>query len=120
MVDIDQIGELRGGSPRLLGIPRPVGATRLLGPQCAKEHADGQKRPAYVDQIVTDVHGLTVRGGTGLLSPVTGLPQQVDGHDEGGSEQRVGHHVDYDVRGEPWTLQRGHQGLVVYVRLQIL
>ena len=64
IVDVDQVSELGDGCPRLFGIPRPVMAPCLLGPQGTKEHADGHKGQSYADEIVGDVepsfivHGL--------------------------------------------------------------
>ena len=141
VVDVDEVGEPGGGGPCLLRVPGPIGAPRLLGPQRAEEHADGQKRPADVDKIVAYGHSLTVdiclvcgaAGGSGAggrliprkaisdrsgidcctPSPPSAMPQEEDGHDKGGSEQSVGHHVDDDMRGKPRTLERRHQGLVV-------
>ena len=52
VMHIDEIGEPGDGGPRLLRIPRPVMSPCLLGPQCTKEHADGNQRYADEDEVV--------------------------------------------------------------------
>ena len=51
-VYVHQIAEPCRGSPGLLGIPRPVSAPCLLGPEGTKQHAYGHEREPYVHQIV--------------------------------------------------------------------
>ena len=49
---IYQISEPGDGSPRLLRIPRPVMSPCLLGPEGTKEHANGHKGEADINEIV--------------------------------------------------------------------
>ena len=56
VVDVDEVGEPGDGSPRFLGIPRPVVPPGFLGPEGAEKHADGEERKAYIDEIVGNVH----------------------------------------------------------------
>ena len=49
---IDEIGYPGDGSPRLLGVPRPVVAPGFLGPKGSEKHADGEEGKADIHEIV--------------------------------------------------------------------
>ena len=52
VMHIDEIGEPGDGSPRFLGVPRPVVSPSLFGPEGTEEHADGNQRYTNEDKIV--------------------------------------------------------------------
>ena len=105
-MDISQIGEPRGSSPRLLRIPGPIVAPSFLSPECSEENTHGHEGPTYLHEVVADVHLVIVDGG--LLEP-----QQVGRHQRRSTEHSVGEHIDDDVRCEPRALERRHERLVV-------
>ena len=66
-MDISQVGEPRGSSPRLLRVPRPIVAPGLLSPERPEENTDGHEGPTYLDEVVADIHLMLIDGR--LLEP---------------------------------------------------
>lgn len=61
-MDISQIGEPRGSSPRFLRVPRPIVSPGFLCPERSEENTDGHEGPTYLDEVVADVHLVIVDG----------------------------------------------------------
>ena len=61
-MDISQIGEPRGSSPSLLGVPRPVVPPGFLRPERPEENTDSHERPADLYEVVADIHLMVVDG----------------------------------------------------------
>ena len=111
VVDVPQVGEPSDGGPCLLRVPRPIVPPCLLGPQRPEKHAEGHEGQSHIDQVVGDIHLLV--GGCRLFEE-----EQVGRHDGGRSKQRIGEHIDDDVRCEPRALQCRHERLGMDFRFE--
>ena len=116
-VEVEREHEPRDERPRLLRVPLPVHAPRLVGPGRARHDAEGEHRKAEQDELVDraveppDVLSLEAVVAMRAALPHEELQEIGDLHRERDDEHGVRGERDGDVPEEPGALERGEEGL---------